>query len=38
MEFKEKAIDLGLRKEEPDLDINLRPKFFKEFIGQGRTH
>jgi len=34
MEFKEKAIDLGLRKEEPDLDINLRPKFFKEFIGQ----
>jgi len=34
MEFKEKTIDLGLRKEEPDLDINLRPKFFKEFIGQ----
>ena len=34
MEFKEKAIDLGLRKEEPDLDLNLRPKFFKEFIGQ----
>jgi len=34
MEFKEKAIDLGLRKEEPDLDVNLRPKSFKEFIGQ----
>ena len=34
MEFEEKTIDLGLRKEEPDLDINLRPKFFKEFIGQ----
>ena len=34
MELKEKAIDLGLRKEEPDLDINLRPKLFKEFIGQ----
>jgi Holliday junction DNA helicase RuvB len=34
MELKEKTIDLGLRKEEPDLDTNLRPKFFKEFIGQ----
>lgn len=30
---KEKTIDLGLRKEEPDLDINLRPRFFSEFIG-----
>lgn len=34
MELKEKTIDLGLRKEEPDLDPNLRPKLFKEFIGQ----
>lgn len=34
MELKEKTIDLGLRKEEPDLDINLRPRLFKEFIGQ----
>jgi len=34
MELKEKAIELGLRKEEPDLDVNLRPKLFKEFIGQ----
>jgi len=34
MELKEKTIDLGLRKEEPDLDVNLRPKLFKEFIGQ----
>jgi Holliday junction DNA helicase RuvB len=34
MEFKEKDINLGFKKEEPDLDINLRPKLFKEFIGQ----
>ncbi len=35
MEFKkESTIDLGLRKEEPDLDINLRPRLFAEFIGQ----
>jgi Holliday junction DNA helicase RuvB len=34
MKFKEKDINLGFKKEEPDLDINLRPKLFKEFIGQ----
>ena len=32
MELKEKIIDLGLKKEESDVDINLRPKFLKEFI------
>ncbi|MEA1940585.1 MAG: Holliday junction branch migration DNA helicase RuvB [Candidatus Caldatribacteriota bacterium] len=34
MELKEKIVDLGLKKEEPDLDINLRPKLLKDFIGQ----
>jgi len=34
MEIKEKIIDLELKKEESDVDLNLRPKSLKEFIGQ----
>ncbi|MCK5766983.1 MAG: Holliday junction branch migration DNA helicase RuvB, partial [Candidatus Atribacteria bacterium] len=34
MEPKEKILDLGLKKEESDVDINLRPRLLKEFIGQ----
>jgi len=38
MELKEKMIDLGLKKEETDvLDINLRPKLLKEFVGQEKV-
>lgn len=36
MELKEKIVDLGIKKEESDADINLRPKFLKDFIGQDK--
>jgi len=37
MELKEKIIDLGLKNEESDTEINLRPKLLKDFIGQDKV-